>query len=88
MWVNTEEEQEYETSRYVCVVFFRCSCLVASGIWSLFQLFLALVMQGGSDGGLANVGTNFEVRGWVRTVRNQKAFAFIEVAPTCFATTI
>eukprot|EP00884_Botryococcus_braunii_P022687 jgi/Botrbrau1/9101/Bobra.0305s0008.1 len=36
-------------------------------------------IKGGDDGGLGNVGIEFEIRGWVRTVRNQKAFAFMEV---------
>ena len=36
-------------------------------------------VQGGSDGGKESIGKGFTVRGWVRTVRKQKAFSFIEV---------
>ncbi len=35
--------------------------------------------QAGADGGLSRVGEQVTVRGWVRTVRAQKTFAFIEV---------
>ena len=35
--------------------------------------------QAGPDGGLSRVGQTVTVRGWVRTVREQKTFAFIEV---------
>ena len=35
--------------------------------------------QAGPDGGLSRVGQAVTVRGWVRTVREQKTFAFIEV---------
>ncbi|CAD7704410.1 unnamed protein product [Ostreobium quekettii] len=37
-------------------------------------------IKGGADGGLSNVGQTFTVSGWVRTVRSQKSFAFIEVS--------
>ncbi len=37
-------------------------------------------VQGGKDGGKERVGETFTVRGWVRTVRKQKAFSFIEVS--------
>jgi len=35
--------------------------------------------QAGTDGGLSRVGEQVTVRGWVRTVRAQKTFTFIEV---------
>jgi len=35
--------------------------------------------QAGPDGGLSRVGQTVTVRGWVRTVRELKTFAFIEV---------
>ena len=35
--------------------------------------------QAGADGGLSRVGEEVTVRAWVRTVRAQKAFAFVEV---------
>ena len=40
-------------------------------------------MQGGADGGKEHVGKPYTVRGWVRTVRKQKAFSFIEVNLGC-----
>lgn len=36
-------------------------------------------IKGGPQGGLERVGEYMLVRGWVRTCRSQKAFAFIEV---------
>lgn len=36
-------------------------------------------IKGGADEGMSNVGKDYEVRGWVRTVRDQKTFAFIEI---------
>ena len=44
------------------------------------RLRLALTpAQAGADGGLSRVGEDVVLRGWVRTVRAQKAFAFVEV---------
>jgi hypothetical protein len=36
-------------------------------------------IKGGPQGGLERVGEYMLVRGWVRTCRSQKTFAFIEV---------
>lgn len=36
-------------------------------------------VKGGPDKGVSNIGLNFDVRGWVRTVRHQKTISFIEV---------
>ncbi|GBG73626.1 hypothetical protein CBR_g16969 [Chara braunii] len=36
-------------------------------------------LKGGEDGGVENVGKQVMIKGWVRTVRLQKAFAFVEV---------
>jgi hypothetical protein len=35
--------------------------------------------QGGEDQGVSNIGKTYEVRGWVRTVRDQKTFAFVDI---------
>ena len=40
-------------------------------------------LQGNADGGESLVGQTFSVQGWVRTVRNQKKFAFLEVSCKC-----
>ncbi|KAL0022136.1 hypothetical protein WJX79_007169 [Trebouxia sp. C0005] len=36
-------------------------------------------VKGGPDKGVSNIGLKFDVRGWVRTVRQQKSISFIEV---------
>jgi len=36
-------------------------------------------IKGGADEGMSNVGKEYEVRGWVRTVRDQKTFSFVEI---------
>lgn len=36
-------------------------------------------IHGGDDGGLSRVGSDIVLRGWVRTVRSQKTFSFIEL---------
>ena len=41
------------------------------------------LLQGRADGGESLVGQTFSVQGWVRTVRNQKKFAFLEVSCKC-----
>ena len=41
------------------------------------------LLQGSADGGESLVGQTFSVQGWVRTVRNQKKFAFLEVSCKC-----
>ena len=38
-----------------------------------------VLRQGGEDQGVKSIGKTFDIRGWVRTARNQKAFSFIEV---------
>jgi len=38
-----------------------------------------LQKQGGEDEGKSNIGKTYEVRGWVRTARDQKTFAFLEI---------
>ena len=38
------------------------------------------MFQGGPDKGVSNIGLNFDVRGWVRTVRHQKIISFIEAS--------
>lgn len=35
--------------------------------------------QGGQDKGVGNIGSTYDIRGWVRTARNQKTFSFLEV---------
>ena len=44
---------------------------------------LNTLLQGNADGGQSLVGQTFSVQGWVRTVRNQKKFAFLEVRCEC-----
>ncbi|KAL3140446.1 hypothetical protein ABBQ38_004705 [Trebouxia sp. C0009 RCD-2024] len=36
-------------------------------------------VKGGQDKGVSNIGSTYDIRGWVRTARNQKTFSFIEV---------
>lgn len=36
-------------------------------------------IKGGPDKGVSNIGSAYDVRGWVRTARNQKTFSFLEV---------
>lgn len=36
-------------------------------------------VQGKQDKGVSNIGSTYDIRGWVRTARNQKTFSFIEV---------
>jgi len=38
------------------------------------------MFQGGPDKGVSNIGSTFDVRGWVRTVRHQKIISFIEAS--------
>lgn len=38
-----------------------------------------MLWQGGEDQGVSNIGKTYEVRGWVRTVRDQKTFAFVDI---------
>lgn len=40
---------------------------------------LVFILQGGQDKGVSNIGSTYDIRGWVRTARNQKTFSFIEV---------
>ena len=41
----------------------------------------ALHSQGRPDKGVSSIGKTYDVRGWVRTARNQKTFSFIEASP-------
>ena len=44
------------------------------------KMSLLCACQGGSDRGASNIGLTYDVRGWVRTARNQKTFSFIEAS--------
>eukprot|EP00210_Caulerpa_lentillifera_P004568 g4358.t1 len=37
-------------------------------------------IKGSPDGGESNIGLHYEIGGWVRTLRDQKTFAFIEIS--------
>ena len=39
----------------------------------------SFVAQSEKDGGLSRVGEQCEISGWVRTLRSQKSFSFVEV---------
>ena len=43
------------------------------------RLRIADIKAGEEEGGESRIGQSVVVRGWVRTVRSQKAFSFIEV---------